>query len=101
MIRRFRPGGNSPVIVQGEENLRILMPGWMLDEGYCRMLVVEDRPRVSVDALVRLRAVVVGMQELRAGGGNDGCAWLMANEDSHEPPTIGPKAGADRAPGNT
>jgi hypothetical protein len=76
------------------------MPGWMLDEGYCRTLVVEDRPQVSVEALLGLRAVV-DTQAMRAGGGNDGCAWLLANEDSHEPPNIGPKAGADRAPGNT
>jgi len=99
VIRRLRPGVDSPVIVQGEEELRIMVPGWMLDEGYCQMLVVADQPQISVEALVRLRAVV-DAQDLQAGGVNDEYAWLVENENSQESPTTGRKTGADAVSGN-
>jgi hypothetical protein len=85
--------------VQGEEELRIMVPGWMLDEGYCQMLVVADQPQISVEALVRLRAVV-DAQDLQAGGVNDEYAWLVENENSQESPTTGRKTGADAVSGN-
>jgi hypothetical protein len=100
VVRRLGPGANGAVIVQGEESLRILMPGWMLDEGYCRMLVVEDRPRVSVEALVALRAVI-DAQQRAAGAAGGGCGCVVADENNHEPSAAHSGPGTGAATGNT
>jgi hypothetical protein len=92
------------VIVQGEPDLRIVVPCWMLDEGCCAAMVVEERGRIAVEALVALRCLVDG-QGLSAGGRRGGCDSLMAYGDNHELPatdrTTGTNPGMDATPGGT
>ena len=86
VIRRLRTGEPTSVIVQGEEDLRIVVPCWMLDECFCQGMVLEERARISVEALVRLRGVI-DAQGLCAGRGGEGFGSLVANEDSNESST--------------
>ncbi len=83
VIRRLRAGVDTMVIVQGEPDLRIVAPDWMLDEGCCAAMVVEGCARISVEALVDLRGLV-DARGLLAGGGQGRCDSLMANGDNHE-----------------
>ena len=73
------------VIVQGEPDLRIVAPVWMLDEACCVAMAVEEHARISADALLALRGLV-DAQGLLAGSGQAGCDPLMANGDRHELP---------------
>ena len=85
VIRRLRAGVDTMVIVQGEPDLRIVAPCWMLDEGGCSAMVVEGCGRIAAEALVALRSLV-DAQGLLAGSGQAECDSLMANGDSHELP---------------
>jgi hypothetical protein len=58
VIRRLRAREEPAVIVQVDENLRIAIPCWMLDEACCRAMVVEKQPRIGIAALVQLRDLV-------------------------------------------
>ena len=51
VIRRLRAHEEPAVIVQLEEELRIVVPCWMLDVACCQAMVQEERPRIAVDAV--------------------------------------------------
>ena len=86
VIRRLRTAEPTSVIVQGEEDLRIVVPCWMLDERCCQGVVLEERARISVAALVQLRGVI-DAQGLCSGGVAGGFGSIVANEDNNESST--------------
>jgi hypothetical protein len=58
VIRGIRAGEEPAIIADVGEDTRIMVPSWMFDENCCRMVIIEDRPRVAVDALLRLRVLL-------------------------------------------
>ena len=58
MIRRLRAKENPSVIVQIEDDLRVAVPCWMLEASSCGLLRIEASPKISLDALVELRALI-------------------------------------------
>jgi hypothetical protein len=99
ILRRLRAGSEPAVIAQGVEDLRIMIPCWMLDEVLCRGMGVESRPRVSVTSLAELRALV-DAQNIQSGGMDGQCACVVPNENNHEPPAECSDPGAVHAPGD-
>ncbi len=100
MIRGLRTHGEPAVIVQGNEDLRLMIPCWMLDEGCCRAVVVEKKPRIALEAFVALRDLIDG-QRMFSGGKDAECDLVMANGERHEKPTKDQKCGVGPAPGET
>jgi hypothetical protein len=72
----------------------------MLDEECCRIVVVEEQPRIAVEALIAVRALVEA-QALFAGGKDTGCGSMMVNEERHGSPAKDRTLGADCAPSQT
>lgn len=99
ILRRLRAGSEPAVIAQGVEDLRIMIPCWMLDEVLCRGMGVESQPRVSVTSLAELRALI-DAQNIQSGGMDGQCACVVANENNHEPPAECSDPGAVHAPGD-
>lgn len=99
MIRRLRADSDPSVIVQSQEDLRILIPIWMLDEAHCREMATESRPRVSVAALAALRALI-DAQDLRSGGEHAGCDCVVVHENNHESIEEGSDAVSGPSPDN-
>jgi len=58
VLRRLRAHDAPSVVVQIGEDLRIVIPCWMLDEPFCQSLTLEERPRIGIEALRRLRRLV-------------------------------------------
>jgi hypothetical protein len=85
------------VIVQGEKDLRLAVPCWMLDEEWCRAMVVEEKPRIAVEALVALRDLLA-RQHSSTGAAEVECGTMKATEDHHESQTEDQTLGADAAP---
>jgi hypothetical protein len=81
------------------EDLRIMIPCWMLDEPLCRGMGVEGRSRVSVTSLAELRALI-DAQNMPSGGMDGRCVCVLANENSHESPAEVGDPGAVHAPGD-
>lgn len=81
VIRRLRTGVDAMVIVQGEPDLRIVAPCWMLEECCCAAMVVEECGRISVEALLALRGLIDD-RGLLAGGGREECDSLMVNKET-------------------
>ena len=79
VIHAIRAGEEPAIIVDGGEDSRIMIPSWMLDESCCRMVVVENKPRVAVDALLRLRALLDAQGPTSVGVEGE-CNCLDANE---------------------
>ena len=79
-------------IVEVEEGLRIAIPGWMLEESVCRGLVLEERPRVGVEALMRLRDLI----DRQAGESGNGGGSMKATTQPHDEPANNLQGG--RAP---
>ena len=101
VIRRLRAREELAVVVQLEEDLRIVLPDWMLDATCCQRMTLDDRPRIAVEALRRLRSFVD--QQTSAGKEEAACGSMTAKGDRHEPPTQGQTSrhGTDSAPAET
>ena len=54
MVQRWVSGREEVSIVELEGGIRITVPGWMLDGVQCQQLPQEARPRIAIEALVRL-----------------------------------------------
>lgn len=100
MVRRLRAREEPAVIVQGPQDLRVAIPCWMLDDECCRIVVVEEQPRIVVEALMAVGALVEE-QALIAVGKDTGCDSMMVNEERHESPTKDRTLGAECAPSQT
>jgi hypothetical protein len=99
ILRRLRAGSEPAVIAQGVEDLRIMIPCWMLDEVLCRGMGVESQPRVSVTSLAELRALI-DAQNIQSGGVDGQCACVVANENNHESHAESSDPGVVHAPGD-
>ena len=97
MIRNLRIHEEPGVIVQSEEDLRLMIPCWMLDEICCQAVVVEKQSRIAVEALVGLRALIDG-QSMLTGGQGAKCDSIMANGERHESTTKHKKSDTPSAP---
>jgi hypothetical protein len=58
VVRRFRCLAEESFVIQLADGPIIAVPAWMLDADACALLSEETRPRVSIAALVALRALV-------------------------------------------
>jgi len=76
-----------------------MVPCWMLDEGCCQAVVVEEKPRISVDALFELRALL-DSQGVLAGGQDAERDSIMVDEKRHESTTKTQRSDDGRAPGD-
>jgi hypothetical protein len=85
VVRRVKSREEPSVIVQGERDLRLMVPCWMLSEGCCEEMAVEEEPRIAVEALAELRALI-DAQHLAAGGPGAGCDSMTVDEQCHESP---------------
>ena len=100
MIRNLRIHEEPGVIVQSEEDLRLMIPCWMLDEICCQAVVVEKQSRIAVEALVWLRTLIDG-QSMLTGGQGTKCDSIMANGERHESTTKHQKSDPASAPRET
>lgn len=57
-IRTLRSGGESVIVRISDNDLRIAVPAWMLDQAHCKSMVLKDEPRIQLDALRQLREIV-------------------------------------------
>jgi hypothetical protein len=92
-LRKIRQGDHPAVIVRVEpldnesdnedSELRVNVPCWMLDRAACANVQLAERPRIDVDALLRLRKLIDQLAktsgEARAESGS-----MMAKGDRHE-----------------
>jgi len=99
VIRNLRTREAPGVIVQDEADLRLMVPCWMLDEGCCQAVTVEKKPRISVDALFELRALL-DSQGMLAGKRDSECDSIMANGKCHESTTKNQSTDDCRTPGD-
>jgi len=97
VIRNLRTREEPGVIVQGEEDLRLLIPCWMLDESCCRGVAVQNQPRIALEALVGLRALI-DEQSMLTGGGDAESDLIMANGERHESTTEHTRADTTSTP---
>ena len=58
MIRRLRADDSAVIVQIVDCDLRISVAGWMLDQSVCDGLVLEEKPRIELEALRRLRELV-------------------------------------------
>ena len=100
VIRGLRAREEPAVIVEIDEDLRIAVPCWMLDALCCRSMVIEEQPRISIDALVQLRDLI-DRQALLAGEKDNAHGSMVAKENRHEPRNRSQTSGADSAPTET
>jgi hypothetical protein len=77
-----------------DSQLRISVPCWMLDEAACVKVVVDDVPRIEVDALVRLRRFLDQLGTA-SGGETSISGLMMAKGGRHEFPATTQTADAD------
>jgi hypothetical protein len=47
---------------QGEPELRIVIPDWMLDEVACMRMQVREKPQIQLQALLQLRNLIDQLQ---------------------------------------
>ena len=66
-----------------DPELRIVVPGWMLDETACSMIIVRDKPQIQLQALVQLRELVDQLV-LPTGEGHGDSGSIEAKGDRHE-----------------
>jgi hypothetical protein len=91
VVRHTRFGGEAGCVVRIEPpggdaddaELRIAAPCWMLDEAATAHLVLCDRPRIDLAALVRLRQLVDQLAG-DAGQGHGASSLIVAKGDRHE-----------------
>ena len=55
VIRCLRRGASVILIVKLPRGMQIAVPEWMLIPETCDRLIIEDQPRISIDALIALR----------------------------------------------
>ncbi len=93
VLRTIRRGAMPAMIVrieplQGEEDseeLRISVPGWMLDAEACSRVVLDaNNGRIAIDVLIRLRTLVDS-------------GLMVAKGDLHESTTTAHEDAADEA----
>ena len=93
VLRTIRRGDMPAMIVridplQGEEDaeeLRISVPGWMLNKEACVRVVLDaNNPRIAIDALLRLRTLVDS-------------GLMVAKGDRHESTTTAHEDAANEA----
>ena len=58
LVRALRRTGDEVVVVRVPQGFQIAVPRWMLDPIHCSRLSQEERPRVSLRALVELTALI-------------------------------------------
>ena len=58
VVRPLRRSGEEVLVVKVPQGFQIAIPGWMLDAGHCNGLPQEERPRVSLAALLALAALL-------------------------------------------
>jgi hypothetical protein len=51
---RLRDDGQDCYLIELPDHSRVPMPVWMADEDYCRRCKLQDKPVVSLDALLKL-----------------------------------------------
>ena len=71
-------------MVELDDGLRVATPAWMLDEVWCRAMRLEERPRISVAALLLLRDLV-DLQVTSPGDNNSVSGFMEVKGDCHEP----------------
>lgn len=54
MVQRGVSRGEEIYNIELEGGIRVAVPGWMLDAVECQQLPQESRPRIGIEALVRL-----------------------------------------------
>ena len=88
-IRYLRRGGDAPiVIVRLPDGLQLAIPEWMLSSDICERLRTEARPRISLDALIELRALTDAQHSMVAGD-RRGCAESSAGGQDAQPREAG------------
>ena len=97
MIRRLRVREEPAVIVQVDENLRIAIPCWMLDEARCRDMVIEKQPHIGIAALLQLRDLVD--RQIRPVSGSAAARGLTAKGECDDPTDKDTRVGAETTPG--
>ena len=73
VIRHLRRTDSAILIVRLPGGTQIAVPEWMLLPQVCDRLVIEAEPRVSIDALIELRALI-DAQSLKNTSKEDCCA---------------------------
>jgi hypothetical protein len=58
LVRALRRTGDELVVVRVPQGFQIAVPRWMLDPIHCGRLLQEERPRVSLRALLGLTAIM-------------------------------------------
>ena len=84
VIRYLRKSASVILIVKVPGGLQIAVPEWMLIPQTCDQLRIEDKPRISIDALIALRQLI-DSQRLNHGLQTAGHAESPAGgQDGHQ-----------------
>ena len=73
VIRYLRRIDSAILIVRLPGGAQVAVPEWMLQPQVCDQLVIEAEPRISIDALIELRALI-DAQRLKNTSKEDCCA---------------------------
>ena len=82
MIRRLRADESSVIVEVVDSELRIAVPGWMLDQSFCDSLRLQENARIELEALRELREVV-DLQLATLVGDNMGSQSTAAKGERH------------------
>jgi hypothetical protein len=84
VIRRLRADDSAVIVQVADSELKISVPGWMLERSFCDHLVLEAAARVDVNALRQLREIV-DLQSAALRVDNMGSHSATGEPHGHEP----------------
>jgi hypothetical protein len=82
VVRRLRADDSSVIVEVIDSELRISVPGWMLDESFCDGLSLQENARLELTALRELRGIV-DLQFAMGLGDNMGSQSTAAKGEHH------------------
>ena len=101
VIRKLRAYEEAALLVQVDDDVRIAIPCWMLDQSVCEPMELSEKPRISIESLLQLNDLITQRTSLVKEDGTGRGSNVDEREATRPTTTKGPTPNTDAPSANS